>query len=75
MVQHFQKSACQRGHGNPEILIKLTSEFDEANQNASGGAIKNCFNFLDAKQQFCWWPVCESVGSDILHMEKGNCQN
>lgn len=39
MVQHFQKVTCQKGHGNPEILIKLSLVF-EANQNASGGAIK-----------------------------------
>lgn len=39
MVQRFQKVTCQKGHGNPEILIKLSLVF-EANQNALGGAVK-----------------------------------
>lgn len=38
-VQPFLKVTCQRGHRNPEMLIKLTVKF-EANQTASGGVIE-----------------------------------
>lgn len=48
MFQCFRKVACQKGHGNPEMLVKRALEFDEVHQNASGALIfwkypgKNC---------------------------------